>query len=119
MLRLFVGDGKRILLCVERDVWPLIKATLERLLRRSPRASGVNEDEEVNDMLSKVFLDAFAELEHEISRVRRRIASDEEKDRRDYLETWIARYRDQQKHMLRLIGEGGARRGAQPMTKET
>ena len=47
--------------------------------------------------LYNAFLAAAVELEHEIARVHRRINSDEEKDRRDYLEGWIADFRRQQR----------------------
>jgi hypothetical protein len=59
------------------------------------------------EQLNGAFFKAFAELEHEIFRVRRRIASDQEKDRREYLESWITYYRSQQGGLLRLIGESG------------
>jgi hypothetical protein len=62
------------------------KASLRRFVPHVPKA-----------LLSKV-----AEIEHEISRVRRRIDSDEEKDRRDYLEAWIADFERQRRDLLNL-----------------
>jgi hypothetical protein len=93
MIRVLVGKE---LISFERNTpSPVIESACAKL--------GITKDQ-----LQAAFLNAALGLKHEIERVRRRIDSDEEKDRREYLESWIADFECQRKALLNLLDAEGA-----------
>jgi hypothetical protein len=89
--------------------WLIVKGYLQHRQRRDWRAVEVAVNNAFSDIWTKAHWHKLGELVHEIERHRRRINSDEEKDRRDLLERFIAGHERVCKSLRRqLIGDPAA-----------